>query len=250
MLCASRLLPTAGLMLAALAAPATAAEPVRTEAVLDGDTLKLEGGAVLRLVGIRAPKGADETRFAALAQARLDALAAGQSLTLEIGGLGRDRHGRILAQATRADGVWLQGAMLEAGLARVETFADNRARAAQLLAAEAAARDARRGLWTDARYRVLTPEEAERAGDGFHLVEGVVRRATERRGRLYLDFGADWRRDFTVAIAGGGRARFRAAGLDPVRLEGARLRVRGWMRRLNGPMIEATHPEQIERLDR
>ena len=75
-----------------------------------------------------------------------------------------------------------------------------------------------------------------------------MQRVTERRGRFYLDFGADWRRDFTVAIALGDRARFRAAGLDPAGLEGATLRVRGWMRRLNGPMIEATHPEQIERL--
>ena len=250
MLSPPRLLPAAGLILAALAAPAAAAEPLRAEAALDGDTLKLEGGGVLRLVGIRAPKGASETRLAALAQARLDALAAGQFLTLEIGGLARDRHGRVLAQATRADGLWLQGAMLEAGLARVETFADNRARAAALLAAESAARDARRGIWAEARFRVLTPEEAERAGDGFHLVEGVVRRVTERRGRFYLDFGADWRSDFTVAVAGGDRARFRAAGLDPAALVGARLRVRGWMRRLNGPMIEATHPEQIERLER
>ena len=250
MLPAPRLLPALGLVLAALAAPAGSAEPVGAGAALDGDTLKLAGGGVLRLIGIRAPKGAGEAPFAAQAQAKLEALAAGQSLTLEFGGLERDRHGRILAQATRADGLWLHGAMLEAGLARVETFADNRARAGQLLAAEAAAREARRGLWADARYRALTPEEAERAGEGFHLVEGVVGRVTERRGRYYLDFGADWRRDFTVAIAGGERARFRAAGLDPAALAGARLRVRGWLRRFNGPMIEATHPEQIERLTR
>ena len=241
-------LAAAGLTLAALAGPVSAAERVRAEAALDGDTLALEGGAALRLAGIRAPKGAGEARFAGPARDTLNALAAGQTLTLQTGGPEHDRHGRILAQATRADGVWLQGAMLEAGLARVETFADNRARAAEMLAAEEAARNAGRGMWADRRYRVLTPEEAERAGDGFHLVEGRVQRVTERRGRFYLDFGADWRRDFTVAIALGERARFRAQGLDPPGLEGARLRVRGWMRRYNGPMIEATHPEQIERL--
>lgn len=241
------LLSAAGLVAAALAASAAAIERVRAEAALDGDTLALEGGAVLRLAGIRAPKGEAEARFAEAARAKLTALAAGQALTLQIAGPERDRHGRIPAQATRADGVWLQGAMLEAGLARVETFADNPARAAEMLALEAAARQARRGLWGDRRYRVLTPKEAERAGDGFQLVEGRVERVTERRGRFYLDFGADWRRDFTVAIALGDRARFRAAGLDPAGLEGAVLRVRGWMRRLNGPMIEATHPEQIER---
>lgn len=242
------LVPAVSLVVATLAQPLAAAETARAEAALDGDTIALEGGAVLRLAGIRAPKGTAEGRFAAASRARLEGLAAGQALTLEIAGPKRDRHGRIPAHATRADGVWLQGAMLEAGLARVETFADNRARAAEMLALEEAARNAGRGVWGDRRYRVLTPEEAESAGDGFHLVEGRVLRVTERRGRFYLDFGADWRRDFTVSIAGGDRARFRAGGLDPAGLEGAALRVRGWLKRLNGPMIEATHPEQIERL--
>ena len=28
--------------------------------------------------------------------------------------------------------------------------------------------------------------------------------------------------------------------------EGGRVRVRGWLKSFNGPMIEVTHPEQIE----
>jgi endonuclease YncB( thermonuclease family) len=234
--------------IAAAPAAAEAGETARARAALDGDTLALADGSLLRLIGIRAPKGEADKPFALAARDALDALAAGRTLTIEITGAGRDRHGRILAHARREDGVWLQGAMLEAGLARVETFADNRARAAEMLALEDAARKEGRGLWRDRRFRVLTPGEAERAGDGFHLVEGRVERVTERRGRFYLDFGADWRSDFTVAVASGDRPRFRALGLDPAGLEGARLRVRGWMHRLNGPMIDATHPEQIERL--
>jgi hypothetical protein len=138
--------------------------------------------------------------------------------------------------------------MLEAGLARVETFADNRARAAEMLAVEARARAAGRGLWADARFRVWTAAEAERLVEGFHLVEGRVQRVTERRDRLYVDFGPDWRRDFTVSIAKRDRARFRAAGVDLASLVDATVRVRGWVRAYNGPMIEATHPEQIERI--
>ena len=44
------------------------------------------------------------------------------------------------------------------------------------------------------------------------------------------------------------RRLFRRAGLDPLALEGRWLRVRGWLKKWNGPMIEATHPEQIELL--
>ena len=32
----------------------------------------------------------------------------------------------------------------------------------------------------------------------------------------------------------------------PVSLQGKRIRVRGWLKSFNGPMINATHPEQIE----
>ena len=43
-------------------------------------------------------------------------------------------------------------------------------------------------------------------------------------------------------------AAFTAAGIDLTALAGKRLRVRGWVMWRNGPMIEATHPEQIELL--
>ena len=153
-----------------------------------------------------------------------------------------------MVQATTDQGLWLQGALLEAGLARVETFADNHRRASDMLAIEAAARGAGRGLWSDPRFRVLGAAEAETAGEGFHLVEGRVVRVVERRDRFYLDFGQDWRRDFSVTILKRDRAAFKTAGLDPAELGDARLRVRGWMRMFNGPMIDLTHPQQIERL--
>jgi len=41
---------------------------------------------------------------------------------------------------------------------------------------------------------------------------------------------------------------FKAAGVDPKTLAGKKLRVRGWVEWRNGPMIHATHAEQIELL--
>ena len=43
---------------------------------------------------------------------------------------------------------------------------------------------------------------------------------------------------------------FDKASLDPAAWTGRRVRVRGWLTKRNGPMIRATHPEQIELLDR
>ena len=70
----------------------------------------------------------------------------------------------------------------------------------------------------------------------------------EGSSRLYLNFAGDWRSDFTVSIARKDAAAFATAGLDPPTLAGKRLRVRGWLAWRNGPMIEATHPDQIELL--
>ncbi len=69
------------------------------------------------------------------------------------------------------------------------------------------------------------------------------------RGRVYLNFGADWKTDFTVTVAPRDRRLFDDAGIDPGAFAGARLRVRGWVKQYNGPMIEVTHPEQIEVLE-
>jgi hypothetical protein len=70
----------------------------------------------------------------------------------------------------------------------------------------------------------------------------------EGGGRIYLNFTQDWRSDFTVSVERKDAVAFAAAGLDLKALQGKRLRVRGFLAWRNGPMIEASHPEQIELL--
>ena len=224
---------------------------MRAERAIDGDTLSLADGRELRLIGISAPKSTPKGPLYPVAEAarsELDRLAAGRTLTLYVGGRASDRRHRLLAHAVAEDGIWLQGAMLAAGLARVETFADNRSRAGEMLALEAAAREARRGIWAEPRFRVLTPKQAERWRDGYHLVEGRVLRVSEEKGRIALEFSPDGKRGFVLAIPSRQRALFRTAGIDPGGLTGATLRVRGWIHRWIGPEILASHPEQIERI--
>lgn len=220
--------------------------------VVDGDTLVLEDGSQVRLVGIQAPKlPLGRPNFPAWplaedAKAALERLVDGKTVEMRYGGARRDRHGRHLAQLYTKDGIWIQGALLTGGLARVYSFPDNRALIGEMLALEEAARERRRGIWADPFYRVLKPEEATRHVDTFQLVEGKVQNVAVVRGRAYLNFGSDWRTDFTVAIEPADLRRFREADSDPRGLEGRRVRVRGWIKSMNGPMIQATHPEQIE----
>jgi len=232
-----------------------AAEPVaegRVARVIDGDTVALDGGQEVRLVGIQAPKlplgraGFEAWPLARESQRALESLARGRRVALAYGGRKVDRHGRLLAHLTGEDGTWLQGEMLRRGLARVYTFADNRARAAEMLAFEGAARAARRGIWADPHYAVRAAANAPGPVGTFQLVEGTVLAAGRAGGRVFLNFGRDWRSDFTVAIASRDFARFGGAEAARSAYDKKRVRARGWIERRNGPMIVATHPEQIE----
>ncbi|ABS63310.1 nuclease (SNase domain protein) [Parvibaculum lavamentivorans DS-1] len=244
-------------------------ETHRVVEVIDGDTVLLDDGREVRLTGIQAPKlplGRSSFEAWPLAEEARDALVelvANKAVTLHYGGATIDRHGRVLAQAYTVDKkepLWLQQEMLRRGLARVYTFSDNRACAEELLRAERDAREAGREIWADAFYRVrdAADESAlEKRAGRFELVEGEVISAALVRGRIYLNFGEDYRKDFTVTVEERDAKLFLAA--EPwlsltdtaeagsiASIAGKKLRVRGWIEKHNGPEITVTHPEQIE----
>ena len=239
-------------------------EPVRTLAdggpavvteIVDGDTVLLADGREVRLVGIQAPKlplGRKNFRswpLADRAKSALESLTRGRTVRLSYGGRRVDRHGRQLAHLTLEDGSWVQRILLSQGLARVYSFPDNRALVAEMLAAERAARAARAGIWDSAFYVIRSPFELTPDIGTFQLVEGRVRAVARVRGTTYLNFGADWRTDFTISVGREYHAAFADAGVDLMALEGRMVRARGWLDNRNGPMIAATHPEQIEVLE-
>ncbi len=233
-------------------------EPGTVAAVIDGETLKLADGRTVRLIGAKAPmpplglRADDPWPFVEEAKDALTRLAAGKAVELRYGGAKTDRHGYALAQAFVVEGgerLWLQQEMVRQGLARVYSFADNRACVKELLAEEAGAREKRLGLWASSLYRVESAENVERLGrltESYQLVEGRVASVGSGRSRLYLNFARDWKSDFTVSVARKDAGAFVAGGVDLEALAGRRIRVRGWVIWRNGPMIEATHPEQIE----
>jgi micrococcal nuclease len=242
----------AGLVLAACSADASEFEPGETgevtavSAVLTLIMTTQEGGLEVRLAEL-------DSVFSESSDAALIGMTQGRSVRLAYGGLERDRFGRALAQVylvgENGPDEWLQAHLVEQGLARVLTHADNRAAAALLLPLEAEARANRAGFWRDPENRVRDTHPDALAQDvgSVQLVEGrvmsVVRVAS---GRTYLNFGLDWRTDFTVAVEAGDLERFETAGLDLAALATRQVRVRGWISEQNGPMIRIDHPERIE----
>jgi endonuclease YncB( thermonuclease family) len=223
-----------------------------------GDELALDraisGTSNVRLAGIEIPElpqvpAARASLQSPDATTSLAELVEGRALCLMLFDRRRDRYGRLLAQVYRDDGLWIQGELLRRGLARVQVTPDTRPLAFELLRIERQAREAGEGLWRYARYRVRSPSEAGRFLGSFQVVEGKVLDATRRQDRWYLNFGEDWRSDFTVTIPAQALPDFTSIGLQPFALKGRVIRVRGWVESLNGPMIEAIVPEQIEIVD-
>jgi hypothetical protein len=90
------------------------------------------------------------------------------------------------------------------------------------------------------------PDVLLRRTGHYELVEGRVLLADRAGGRLYLNFGRNWKQDFTAVLDAKALKTFAQSGIDPSRFEGSLVRIRGWVDDRDGPRIEVTHPEQIE----
>ncbi len=218
-------------------------EEGRIGEVVSSHYVELESGLGVRLAGVIAPK--DDEPHAAESLAELKRLVEGQDVRLLYGGLKRDVYDRAIAHVrVKKSGVWVQKALLEAGAARVKTWADNRALAREMLEAEARARNARLGLWALKDYQVLLPRELE-SRFGFEIVEGRVRRLSRGDEDLTLIFDDG----FTAFVTERAQRDFAAAGLAPEKLRGRLLRVRGIVRDgSDGIEMKLDHPEQVELL--
>lgn len=246
-------------------------------AVLDGDTVRLDDGKLVRLAGILAPKAFDVAAAStwppeADATRALAGLAGGRTIALAFAGAREDRHGRVLAhlfleQAPAAgsddepgrsgsrETVWLQGQLVEAGHLRVAPTPGADACARQLLALEAAARAARRGLWDNAAYQIRPadrPTELARYTGSFQLVAGRIAKVGGTRQLAILDLETSeapsrstperpprttrivWPR--SLAVTGDGRRL--AVGSDVL--------VRGWIEGRGAPEIQLVAAEQLE----
>jgi len=132
-------------------APITAAVVAQ---VVDGDTVILDTGQKVRLLGIDAPElekeGQPADFLAHKAKLVLAELTQGKEVRLEYDRLRYDRYGRVLAYLFLPDGTDLSREMVQRGLARGYTVPPNQRRREELLAAQREAIGARRGIWLKA----------------------------------------------------------------------------------------------------
>ena len=243
-----------GLMLVAVAAgPAVAAgcafEPQgegRVAAVIDSRTFRLQDGREVRLAGIEPAVAGKASRTSALA-----AIVAGREVTLHGEDDTPDRYGRQPAFVFVAGSETpVQAELLKQGDTLVSTEVTDKDCAAVLGAAEAEARQAKRGTWADP----AAIKNAESPGDilagigRFAVVEGKILSVRQAGATTYLNFGRSWTQGFAVTISRRVTAGLEAAGIFVKSLENRRIRVRGWVEARGGPRIEVLRAGQIELL--
>lgn len=230
--------------------------------IADGPVVLLEGDTRLRLAGLAIPalpRNRDDAiaaDSAASAKAYLRSLITGSRLRAAPA-IRKDRRGRQMVQliaAAEGEGApkWVQAEMVRAGQARVWPTRHSTACAAWLLQLEAEARRAKHGLWALRRNAVVeawATRKLRARENTFQLVEGAVQAVAETKRFTYLNFGKDWRTDFTAAITARTAKRLKNEGFSFAGLKGKRIRVRGWVRYANGPSISVSVAEQIEVLD-
>lgn len=212
-------------------------------AVRDDLSLVLADGRAVRLAGIE-PTDTARPLVATKAEGRTVRL-------LGVGDGAPDRYGRLAAFVS-VEGTGLQESLVGHGAARVSARAGGIACASALHRVEEAARRGGRGLWADLNFAPLMAESGTwmRTELGrFVLVQGKVLSVRQSGGTIYVNFGRRWTRDFTAAIPRRLQGAFRAAGRDPQSFNGRNIRVRGWLERRAGPVIEVTAPEQFELLE-
>lgn len=218
--------------------------------VEDGATVVLDDGRRMRLAGMEPPLPAigqpEGSPLADAARRRLGALVDTASLTLVAAADDPDRYGRVPAYLF-VDGVLVQATMMAAGLGRARWLPGEDACLPQLIAAEGQARAGRLGIWAEPDYQIRDVDDLSLAEDAglYEIVRGRVVSVNTGRSIVFVDFGRDYRSDFTVLVPGPVADRLAADGRPADELVGKTVEVRGMIERNNGATIRLNDPAEI-----
>ena len=240
---------------------------VTADQIINALTIRLNDDRIIQLSGIEIPDLTpyDAGAIALQAQEELKRLLPNRKIRLYLtkgSDKGRvNRMGYELAQVElpprvhtgdqSSEHIWLQGYLLLNGLARARPNERNPEMVAQMYALEEKARQAGVGMWNAEQYpqyKILDPLNDTIPLNDFAIVEGIVKSVATVRNTTYLNFGQNWRDDFTIAIDGNLRREFSKTGQNLLSLQGQRVRVRGWAEDYNGPFIRLEDLSLIELL--
>jgi len=226
--------------------------------VYDGDTFTTTDGKKVRLLNINTPETAKKNKssepYAIKAKKELEKLVNKKEVILKFDEEKKDKYKRLLAYVYLKDGTFVNKEMLQSGFAHLYSFPNNISKFDELKIAEDEARNKKRGLWGHKRWQTqdansIKPVEKFRFGK-YQTFDGNVIGVTKVRNKTFLNFGHNWRNDFSVEINDKYLKYFTKKNINPeTAYLNKKLRIRGILRPVNGALISVTHPQQIEILN-
>lgn len=127
-------------------------EKVIVTRVIDGDTIVIQGGKVVRYIGINTPESVDPRRpvqcFGKEASRKNKELVEGQIVALEKDISNIDKYGRLLRYVYKGN-VFINELLVSEGFAQVATYPPDIKYVEKFKVAEKEAREAKKGLWAD-----------------------------------------------------------------------------------------------------
>jgi endonuclease YncB( thermonuclease family) len=181
----------------------------------------------------------------------LNSLVQDKKLSLHCTKKAENRRKQLKVQVISQD-IWLQAEMIKSGQAFLypdpSISSINTELYASLQKIEKSAHDQKQGLWALKAYQIINAENIKEISDRtgyFQFIRGRVLSAKRVRQTIYLNFGENWRRDFTVEIDTKAQKYFKNIGLDPLSLEGQKIEVRGWVDYKGGPRMEILSPYHL-----
>ncbi|UTW44972.1 thermonuclease family protein [bacterium SCSIO 12696] len=211
--------------------PFATTEKVTIKTVVDGDTVHLNDGRKVRLLGINAPElgrnGKPDQAYARQATLALrEFLGSGGGLLYDQDR--RDNHGRTLAHLYNSKGQSAEAYLLRSGLAWHVAIPPNLSLASCLKSAEQQARHRKLGLWQQQRIT----QASKVAQGGFQRISGELNNIQFGKRGWWLDFGPQ----LSVVIYPEHQHRFNRQHLS--QLQGQTITLRGWVYRSKNPKYQ------------
>jgi len=220
--------------------------------VIDGDTVELQDGRHVRIIGINTPeKRRNETPAEPLAKQATSSLKAiinknNRQLQLRLGEEFRDRYGRTLAHLFLPNGDNLTALLLRQGMGLSISIPPNLNYQDCYQAAEHYARQLNRGIWSNPYFNIRSTATLSKHDTGFLRVQGVVSRLGESNDALWFNLGTG----FAVRLPKDKLQYFsKWPSPLPNHLKDKLITLRGWVyyvQKRNELRINLYHPNMIE----
>ncbi|MBD8892215.1 hypothetical protein [Roseibium litorale] len=157
-------------------------------------------------------------------------------------------------QGTAGDTALQQIRLIDRGLAMAAPHFSSMACSKALIEAEHSARFAKRGRWQhEDALSTMNLNALTGAAGTYVLAEGRIVSLGKSAHTRYLNFGRNWKTDFTATLSTSQDKSFSdalaAAGMSLEDLAGHAVQIRGVVDLNDGPHIHMTHPGQLIILD-